>query len=136
MNELSKLLNFETKNVDLKRQIVDIKDLIDADSDCITFFHSKKYSEVAKFTKASYCLTQDNLKEYLPKSCQPIVVKNVLIATSLITEKFYPNSIEDDFDSTVDEINTKDFKDINYGKNVLIGNNVKLDLIVILATIQ
>ena len=126
LDELSILLNFDSKNIDLKSQIKDIKDLINADSDCITFFHSKKYSEVAKLTKASYCLTLDNLKEYLPENCQPIVVKNVLIATGLVTEKFYPNSIEDDFDSTVDEINTKDFKDINYGKNVLIGKNVKI----------
>ena len=126
LDELSKFLNFDTKNINLKSQIKDIKDLINADNDCITFFHSKKYSEVAKLTKASYCLTQDNLKEYLPKNCKPIVVKNVLIATGLVTEKFYPNSIEDNFDLTVGEINAKDFKHINFGKNVLIGKNVKI----------
>ncbi len=62
----------------------------------------------------------------MPKNCKPIVVKNVLIATGLVTEKFYPNSIEDDFDLTVGEINAKDFKYINFGKNVLIGKNVKI----------
>ena len=47
----------------------------------ITFFHSKKYKEFAKNTKASLCLTTDALKIYLPKSCFVLVVENVLVST-------------------------------------------------------
>ena len=56
----------------------------------ITFFHSKKYKSIANNTKALFCITTENLKNDLPNSCTPIVVENVLIATSKVTTKFYP----------------------------------------------
>ena len=77
-----------------KHNIKDIKDLISADKNSITFFHSKKYQEQAKKTNALFCITTDNLKNYLPTNCKPLIVENVLISTSLVTEKFYPNSNE------------------------------------------
>ena len=98
LKEISSLLNVDIPITDTKFEIKDIRDLISASKDCISFFHSKKYSDVAKATKASYCLTQENLKDYLPNSCKPIIVQNVLISTALLTEKFYPGSIEDEFD--------------------------------------
>ena len=75
------------------------------------FFHSKKYNEIAKKTKASYCITTQNLKDYLPKNCTPIVVENVLISTSLVTQKFYPNSIEDEYDKSAIDIKDTNLKD-------------------------
>ena len=89
---LLKLLNSKTK-IEKDQDVSDIKDLISAETNCITFFHSKKYQDLAKKTKASYCITTDNFKEYLPSQCKSIIVENVLIATSLITAKFYPNSV-------------------------------------------
>ena len=111
-----------------KIQIVkDIKDLFSADKDCITFFHKKKYNQIAKKTKASYCITTQNLSNYLPKNCTPIVVENVLISTSLVTQKFYPNSMEDAYDISAIDIDDTVFKGIvTAGKNVLIGDNVKI----------
>ena len=44
-------------------------------------------------------------KKELPKSCLPIIVNNVLVSTSIITAKFYPDSINDNFDETIEEIN-------------------------------
>jgi len=121
--EVLNINNEKFKNV----KINDIKDLLTADENCITFFHSKKYNDQAKKTKASYCITTNNLKDYLPKSCQPLVVENVLISTSLITQKFYPKSIEDEYDNTVENIEKLNFKtNVNFGKNVLIGKNVKI----------
>ena len=32
----------------------------------------------------------------------PIIVDNVLVSTSIVTAKFYPESINDNFDDTVD----------------------------------
>ena len=124
--EILKILKIELK-IKENQIIKDIKDLFSAEKDCITFFHSKKYNEIAKKTKASYCLTTRNLKDYLPKNCTAIVVDNVLISTSLVTQKFYPNSIEDEYDKSAININDTNFKDIvKTGKNVLVGENIKI----------
>ena len=107
--------------------IVDIKDLQNADKNHLTFFHSKKYYLQASKTKASYCLTFENLKNYLPNNCKPICVDNVLSVISQITSKFYPDAINDDFDNTVKEIKKVKFENsVQYGHNVLIGENVKI----------
>ena len=124
--EILKILKIELK-IEKNQIVKDIKDLFNAEKDCITFFHSKKYNEVAKKTKASYCLTTKNLKDYLPENCTAIVVENVLISTSLVTQKFYPNSIEDEYDKSAININDTNLKDIvKSGKNVLVGENVKI----------
>ena len=46
----------------------DIKDLQNSKSNEITFFHSKKYKTIANKTKASFCITTENLKNELPKN--------------------------------------------------------------------
>ena len=61
--------------------ISDIKDLVSAKENELTFFHSKKYEQQAKITKAGYCITLKNLAHYLPNTCKPIYVDNVLKAT-------------------------------------------------------
>ena len=125
--QILKELNLENdKNVkDLS--IIDIKDLLSSDLNEVTFFHSQKYKLAANNTKASFCITTENLQNELPKSCKPIIVDNVFISTSLITAKFYPDSINDDFDTTVKDINKTEFKDkVKYGKNLLIGQNVSI----------
>jgi UDP-3-O-[3-hydroxymyristoyl] glucosamine N-acyltransferase len=127
--DILKDLSLENDTNNQDQNITDIKDLQNAKLNEITFFHSKKYKEVAKNTKASFCITTKNLQNELPKSCIPIVVDNVLVSTSLVTAKFYPDSINDDFDETVEEINDTRFNDkVKFGKNVLIGQNVSLGL--------
>ena len=107
--------------------IIDIKDLKSSNLNEITFFHSLKYKSVANNTKASFCITTKNLIKELPTSCEPIIVDNVLISTSKITSKFYPDTINDEFDETVDDIRNTKFKNsVIYGKNVLIGHNVSI----------
>ena len=128
--KVSKILNFlklGTKNIDNNFKIHDIKDLITSTANDITFFHSKKYKEAAKNTKASFCITFDRLKNYLPKKCIPLVVDNVLVSVSKLTKNFYPDSINDDFDKTATDIIKTKFKNIvKHGNNVLIGENVKI----------
>ena len=129
ISEIFESLNLKFSNDNLDRDILDIKDLVSANETEITFFHSKKYSEVAKNTKASFCITTNYLKHNLPKGCVPIVVENVLVATSIITSKFYPDSVNDNFDDTAISINETNFKQkVRYGKNVLIGANVSIGL--------
>ena len=126
IDKVFKLLN---KKVDISSnlEITDIKDLSSADQNSLTFLHSNKYKEIAKLTKASYCLTTNLLKDCLPKTCKPIIVENVLMATSIITSNFYPNSIEDIFDTKVKNIEQINFKNnVKYGKNVLVGENVDI----------
>jgi UDP-3-O-[3-hydroxymyristoyl] glucosamine N-acyltransferase len=127
ISDILKLLNLDDLKIDKDQKINDIKDLSTSQKNDITFFHSKKYKDIAKDTKASFCITTENLKNVLPKSCKPLVVKNVLVSTSIITSKFYPSSINDDFDYTTEHITETKFKDkVKFGKNVLIGDNVTL----------
>jgi UDP-3-O-[3-hydroxymyristoyl] glucosamine N-acyltransferase len=57
----------------------------------------------------------------------PIIVENVLVSTSIVTAKFYPKSIYDDFDESVEKINdTKFSHKVKFGKNVLLGKNVSI----------
>ena len=126
-------LNFLLKTINLKndclpeKKINDIKDLNSSQENEITFLHSKKYIDLAKKTKASYCLTSENFQSFLPDSCKAIVSDKVLLHTAQITKIFYPDSITDDYDNTVKDINETEFKEkVKFGKNVLIGDNVKI----------
>ena len=107
--------------------IYDVKDLSLATDKELTFFHSKKYSLFAIKTKASHCITYKSLGNYLPKECKKIYVDNVLLSIAQITSKFYPDSVNDNFDITVKNINEIKFNNkIQHGQNVLIGANVQI----------
>ena len=124
--EILKLLNLNSNKFQ-KRNVHDVKDLLNASNNDLTFFHTKKYKELANLTKAAFCITTDSLKNELPKNCKPLIVKNVLISTSIVTSKFYPDSVNDNFDSEVTDISDTTYKNkIIFGKNVLIGKNVAL----------
>ena len=127
IKKILEILSLNQINSVKNLNIYDIKDLSLYSKKDITFLNSKKYFEAAFKTKANFCITTSNLKHFLPKNCTPIIVKNVLLAVSLITKAFYPESINDEFDNTVKEIiKTKYSKKTKYGKNVLIGKNVKI----------
>ncbi len=125
LSEITNSLDINIDNSFNEKEIYDIKDLVSSTKNDITFFHSKKYKDVANKTKASFCLTTDNLKTELPDSCLAIVVENVLVSTSEITSIFYPDSTNDNFDETAILITDTHFKDkVSFGKNVLIGSTV------------
>ena len=127
IEKLLKLSAIDNNENFIKSKISDIKDLSTATKDNITFFHSKKYEKVSSKTKAFFCITTENLKNYLPSHCKKIIVPNVLIATAKITKVFYPDSVTDNFDITVQDISKTSFKNkVKFGKNVLIGKNVKI----------
>ena len=120
-------IKYENDFENLDKEIFDIKDLVTASANEITFFHSKKYESVASTTIASYCITTDKLSYILPKNCTPIEVDNVLVSTALITSMFYPSAITDDFDVHTLNIEKTSFNNsVNHGKNILIGKNVKI----------
>ena len=124
--QIINLLNLNPNNIE-KKDVYDLKDLSSASEKDLTFYHSKKYKEFAKKTKASFCITTNILKNELPKNCIPLIVDNVLVSTSLVTAKFYPDAVDDNFDDTVVDINQSNYKEkVKFGKNVLIGKNVSI----------
>ena len=126
INDLLKLTSIKNQSISYEK-INDIKDLGSSKKGDITFLHSKKYTDLAKKTKASYCLTSENFQSFLPDSCKAIVTDKVLLHTAQITKIFYPDSIIDEYDNSAQDIIETKFKDkVKFGKNVLIGENVKI----------
>tara|TARA_B110001450_G_scaffold171086_1_gene159519 strand:- start:1011 stop:1991 length:981 start_codon:yes stop_codon:yes gene_type:complete len=122
--KLSGISNVSNFNDDI---ISDVKDLITANKNDITFFHSKKYESLASKTIASYCITNKNLAHILPNSCNSVIVENVLMDTAKITKIFYPESVTDDFDQNITDIDMLSLgKIVKHGKNVLIGEKVQI----------
>jgi len=126
-------INYLLKAINLKidglsdDKIKDVKDLNSSQKSEITFLHSKKYVELAKNTKASYCITSEKFRSFLPSTCKAIISNKVLLHTAQITKIFYPDSLTDDYDTTVKDVNETEFNNkVKFGKNVLIGENVKI----------
>jgi UDP-3-O-[3-hydroxymyristoyl] glucosamine N-acyltransferase len=125
--DILNFLKIKIESVSANVEIKDIKDLSSSNQYDITFFHSKKYKELAQKTEASFCITTESLKNELPTSCVPLIVDNVLVSVSKITSMFYPDAVNDDFDNSATNIDETNFKDkAFYGKNVLIGKNVSI----------
>ncbi len=106
--------------------IRDIKTLDKAEKSDLTFFDSLRYKDLALKTKASCCITKENLKKYLPKSCYAICVNSVLLELAKITSKFYPDADIDYPDNSLKKPNKSKFPGVKFGNNVLIGKNVKI----------
>jgi UDP-3-O-[3-hydroxymyristoyl] glucosamine N-acyltransferase len=115
--------NFNKKK---KIKIFDIKILNEAKNSDITFFESINYVESARSTEAAYCLTTEKLKIYLPKTCESIVVKNVLFELCKVTRKFYPNADIDIPDTTLKKPKNAKYQNVRFGNNVLVGKNCKI----------
>ncbi len=125
--DILNLLNIKNKFENTDITITDIKDILSAKKNEITFFHSLKYKDVMIESKASYCITSKNFEKYIPKSCKSLLVENILISVSKITNLFYPNAINDDFDKNVVPIEKfNQFKNLLFGKNVMVGTNIKI----------
>ena len=56
IKELLQSLDIESNEEFLDIKITDIKDLVSAEKENITFFHSKKYETFASKTKATFCI--------------------------------------------------------------------------------
>ena len=107
-------------------KIFDIKSLNEAGSSDITFLDSVNYVYFAKSTKAVCCLTTDKLKSYLPKTCEPIIVRNVLFELCKVVRKFYPNADIDIPDASLKKPTKSKHSKVRFGNNVFIGKNSKI----------
>ena len=110
----------------LKIKISDIKNLKEASKNDLTFLDNSNYANFAKATKALYCITTEKLKMYLPNTCEPIIVKNVLFDLCVVIRKFYPNADIDTPDVSLRNANKKKYLKVKLGNNVLVGKNVKI----------
>ncbi len=129
LSKIISTLNLDIDKINKNQKVNDIKDLYTSEINDITFLHSKKYKDLAKNTKASFCITTNNLKNELSKNCTPLIVKNVLLSTSKITSIFYPQAIDDHFDdSCINIIDTKFNDNVKFGENVIIGDNVDIGI--------
>ena len=66
LNKLLKLINLNNQNSSILLLMIS-KILVTSQIGDITFFHSKKYLSYAKNTKASFCITTENLKNFYLK---------------------------------------------------------------------
>ena len=107
-------------------KIEDVQALTKAGKYDLTFFDSIKYKLFASQTKASFCITTEKLKKFLPENVQKIVVKNVLYELAKILKKFYQNADIDYPDLTLKSPLKKKYKGVKFGNNVLIGKNAKI----------
>ena len=126
LSSICGLLNIN--NLTKKKIIInDIKTLDDAKKNDITFFHSSKYTSLIPSIKSNYILTHEKFSKLFPKSKKLLIVKNVLVDVAKLTDLFYPNSLDEEFDSNIITIqNQKKFKKIKFGYNVIIGKNTKI----------
>ncbi len=109
-----------------KKKVLDIKNLKDAKNKDLSFLDSIKYINLARTTKASYCLTTEKLKNYLPNSCEPILVKNVIFELCKVTKIFYPNADIDIPDKSLKAPKKSNYPTVKFGNNVLVGKDCKI----------
>ena len=121
LGELFTALQFKKKI-----KIFDIRNLQQATNRDLTFFDHINYISLAKSTKAAYCITTARLKGYLPKTCVPILVKNVIFELCRVTRQFYPNADIDSPDLTLKNSKKIKISKVKFGNNVLIGKKSKI----------
>ena len=92
----------------------------------LTFFDSIKYKSFALKTKASFCITTEKLKKFLPNSTEKIIVKNVLFELAKVLKELYPSADVDYPDESLKLSSRVKFKSVKFGNNVLVGKNVKI----------
>ena len=124
--DVVKNLKIKNKKNYKKVLINDIQNLSEANNNDISFFHSAKYKDLLKVTKSNLIITTSKLSYHLPKTKNPLIVDNVLLAVAKVTEYIYPDSIDDEYEKKLITIDKAIYKNVNFGLNVILGENVKI----------
>ncbi len=124
INDILSCLNLDKKNKNFR--VNDIKDLDLANKNDISFFNSIKYLHLLKKTRSDLIIVEKKNINLLPKKKIFIEVGNVLLAVSKVTNLFYPEALEDCFDSSVKSLVKKNYVKLDAGLNILVGKNVKI----------
>ena len=107
-------------------KIINVKPLHKCKKFDLTFFDSIKYKSLALNTTASYCITTEKLKIFLPNNVEKIIVKNVLFELAKVLKMFYPDADIDYPDFSLKLASSKKYKGVKFGNNVLIGKDAKI----------
>ena len=99
---------------------MNIKDLINANKNEISFFNSTKYIDLLNKTKAKYIITNLKYKNIFNKNQCPLFVNNVLLSVSKVTKFLYPDSLNDAVDLSLGHPKKKIIKKLNLVKMFLL----------------
>ncbi len=119
------------KSLVKQKAITGLSDTKTAKEGEITFLNDKKFLEDLKSTKASFVLVRETDKEFVPSSCEAIVVDDPYLAFAKISQIFAPKSdikrvnIAIGYNSKVDKTAII-MSNVVIGNNVTIGKNVKI----------
>ena len=80
----------------------------------LTFFDSIKYKPFALKTKASFCITTEKLKKFLPNATEKIIVKSVLFELAKVLKKLYSSADVDYPDISLKLSSRIKFKNVKY----------------------
>ena len=128
LNLIIKKIKIKNKLNSIKKvKINNITTLDQSKKNEVTFFHSVKYLPLIPKIKASYIITSEKFSKFFNKNQKLLIVDNVLLSVAKLTSMFYPDALNDDFESDfIDASQSKKFKKVKLGNNVIIGNNVKI----------
>ena len=108
--KLSEILNtLGKKEIKKDVKINNISNLNTACSKDISFLNNLKYLDLLKKSKVKYVICNETHFDKIKNFCYPIIVKDVLKSVYKITELFYPKSLNDAIDFSVNKPNTKKF---------------------------
>ena len=124
LSEIFKVLKKEKITEIIK--INDICDLNTASINDISFINNLKYLDILKKSKAKYIISSKKHFDKIKNYCYPVIVNDVLKSVYKITELFYPDSLNDAVDFSINKPVLSKFNKVKFGKNVLIGKNVKI----------
>ena len=131
LKEIIKAINCSNNHSNIKDfDIYGVESLDNAKENDMTFLNSSRYKDVSLKTKAAACITTSNLSKFLPNKCIKLNVKNILLAVTQVSKMFYPDADLDYPDVNLKDLNQIENKypEVNFGKNVLIGKDVKIGM--------
>ena len=123
-NKLNANLIDIDSNLDDSVDFNEIKSITKADKYDLSFFSNIKYLNDLKSCKAKACIINKNYIKYLPKNCQPIIVKEPYLAFAHIIELFENNKLKSN-----GIISSKSLVD----KKSIISENVQIDPYTVIA---
>ena len=124
INDILKALGKKKNNKSIL--IYNINDLRSAKINEISFFNSLKYLDLLKKTKSKYIISNKKHEHIVKKYSEPLIVNNVLKSVAIITQLFYPESLNDITDLNLKKPTVKNFNKVKFGQNILLGKKVEI----------
>ena len=97
--------------------ISNIASLQNAEPTHITFFNDQKLLPLLKKTKASLCIIEDKFKNFLPSTCQSLIVDNPYLSFAHLTNFFIKNPVSNSI------VNKK----ASIDEDSILSNNIQID---------